>query len=149
MISEKSPLTDVIDWDERYLVYKTLIFITFILNFDTGVFPPAIQEISAELSLTYPQIAFIGNKTYLIFLGGVTYFGLCINTLYFSYLIKNYRAKPLLLSNLSINILACMGVTLSLNYYLFVFFRVIQGMTMGFYLTFTPLWVNKQAPDSK
>jgi MFS family permease len=22
-------------------------------------------------------------------------------------------------------------------------------MTMGFYLTYTPLWINKQAPDSK
>jgi MFS family permease len=55
----------------------------------------------------------------------VTYFGLCINTLYFSYLIKTFRPKALLLFNLSVNILACLGVTLSLNYYLFVFFRVV------------------------
>ncbi len=66
MILEKEPLQSTINWDERYLIYKTMIYITFILNFDTGVFPPAIQEISVELNLTYPQIAFIG-QIYLIF----------------------------------------------------------------------------------
>ena len=39
------PIIENIDWDKRRLLYKMLVYITMVMNFDTGVFPPAIKEI--------------------------------------------------------------------------------------------------------
>jgi MFS family permease len=67
------------------------------LNYDTGIIPAALININAELNISQEQIAYLGS---------IVYIGLCVSTLFASYIFKLFSAKYIIAIMIFLNSLA-------------------------------------------
>lgn len=82
-------------------------------------------------------------------MGTITNFGTCLMTIFYGTLNNYLPTKKLLVICLLLNVLSCIIITFSFNYIILVINRAIQGVTMGYYLIFNPIWINQNAPFEK
>jgi predicted MFS family arabinose efflux permease len=139
-MNEKTGLKDAGSfWSDRNSIFKVLVFVTMVFNIDTGVFPPVLKQITKDLGIDDIKVAFLGT---------VTNFGNCAITLVFSPLLKHVPINKLLLTSCLINILCCALITVSFDFYVLATCRFMQGLTMGIFGTYTPIWINRKAPHA-
>lgn len=70
--------------DLRLRIYILILLMNVMLNFDTGVIPGALVQISEELNFNSEQMAYLGSLVY-IGLSAATFFG--------SYMFHKFQAK--------------------------------------------------------
>lgn len=70
--------------DLRVRIYMLFILMNVFLNYDTGVIPGALVQISDELNFNSEQIAYMGALVYL---------GLCSATFFGSWMFHKFQAK--------------------------------------------------------
>lgn len=80
--------------DKRVRIYMLFMLMNVFLNYDTGVIPGALVQISDELNFNNEQIAYLGSFVYL---------GLCAATFFGSFLFHKYQAKWVLALMVLIN----------------------------------------------
>ena len=90
------------------------------MNFDTGVFPVAIDAIERDLSINKQEIALLGNLPFL---------GIFTVAIFVTYICKKLSVKRALYLALIFNIASCAMVTFSWNVALCGFGRYAQGLS--------------------
>ena len=55
----------LIDRKSNVRIYFLFLFMNIFLNYDTGVIPGALIQISEELNFNHEQIAYLGSFVYL------------------------------------------------------------------------------------
>lgn len=70
--------------DLRLRIYCLFIVMNVFLNYDTGVIPGALVQISEELDFNSEQMAYLGSFVYL---------GLCAATFFGSFVFQKFQTK--------------------------------------------------------
>lgn len=124
---------------------NTRIFILFLvlnllLNYDSGVIPASLLEISKELNFGYKEQSLLGSLVYL---------GLCSLSLFASPVISKFGAKLVLSFSCLLNALSCFAFAYSDKRLVLFTARFMMGATMAFLVIYGPVWVNNYSPSNK
>ena len=122
--------------------HRICIFIFFLLsnlflNYDTGVIPASLIEITKEINLDYSEQALIGSLVYL---------GLSCSSLFVSVIFSNYSPSKVCSSVLLLNCLSCFTFSLTSNKIILFVTRFLMGATEAFIVIYGPVWVNNYSP---
>ena len=122
--------------------HRICIFIFFLLsnlflNYDTGVIPASLIEITKEINLDYSEQALIGSLVYL---------GLSCSSLFISVIFSNYSPSKVCSSVLLLNCLSCFTFSLTSNKIILFVTRFLMGATEAFIVIYGPVWVNNYSP---
>ena len=122
--------------------HRTCIFIFFLLsnlflNYDTGVIPASLIEITKEINLDYSEQALIGSLVYL---------GLSFSSLFVSVIFSNYSPSKVCSIILLLNCISCFTFSLTSNKIILFSMRFLMGATEAFIVIYGPVWVNNYAP---
>ena len=122
--------------------HRTLIFIFFLLsnlflNYDTGVIPAALIEITKEINLDYTEQALIGSLVYL---------GLSFASLFVGYIFSKFSPSKVCSLVLLLNCLSCFIFSLTSIKIILFTLRFLMGATEAFIVIYGPVWVNNFSP---
>jgi MFS family permease len=122
--------------------HRNCIFIFFLLsnlflNYDTGVIPASLIEITKEINLDYSEQALLGSLVYL---------GLSCSSLFVSVIFSNYSPSKVCSSVLLLNCLSCFTFSLTSNKIILFVTRFLMGATEAFIVIYGPVWVNNYSP---
>ncbi len=122
--------------------HRICIFIFFLLsnlflNYDTGVIPASLIEITKEITLDYSEQALIGSLVYL---------GLSCSSLFVSVIFSNYSPSKVCSLVLLFNCLSCFTFSLTSNKIILFVMRFLMGATEAFIVIYGPVWVNNYSP---
>ena len=122
--------------------HRTLIFIFFLLsnlflNYDTGVIPAALIEITKEINLDYTEQALIGSLVYL---------GLSFASLFVGYIFSKFSPSKVCSLVLLLNCLSCFIFSLTSIKIILFTMRFLMGATEAFIVIYGPVWVNNFSP---
>ena len=147
--SQKKPLSKIIEvnenpsnpseinWPTRKKIFSLLLYVVIFTNFDTGVIPACVNQIEAEMSIGSIEIAALGS---------IPFFAISIASLLVSTIIKRYKSKKTLIFALIMNIIVCIGFSLSYNLFLLYVTRFLMGFTQAFWVIYAPVWTNHSSP---
>lgn len=121
---------------------KLRIFIFFLLaniflNYDTGVIPASLLEITKEIKLDFKEQALIGSLVYL---------GLSFASLFVSLIFNKYGPAKVCAWVLILNTLCCFVFSLSKIKYVLFACRFMMGVSEAFIVIYGPVWVNNYSP---
>ena len=122
--------------------HRTCIFIFFLLsnlflNYDTGVIPASLIEITREINLDYSEQALIGSLVYL---------GLSFASIFVSLIFTKYSPSKVCSVILLLNCLSCFTFSLTSIKIILFSMRFLMGATEAFIVIYGPVWVNNYAP---
>ena len=122
--------------------HRNCIFIFFLLsnlflNYDTGVIPASLIEITREITLDYSEQALIGSLVYL---------GLSFSSLFVSVIFSNFSPSKVCSIILLLNCLSCFTFSLTSKKIILFSMRFLMGATEAFIVIYGPVWVNNYAP---
>ena len=122
--------------------HRTLIFIFFLLsnlflNYDTGVIPASLIEITKEINFDYSEQALIGALVYL---------GLSFASIFVGMIFSRFGPSKVCSLILLLNCLSCFTFSLSSNKIILFCMRFLMGATEAFIVIYGPVWVNNYAP---
>ena len=123
--------------------HRTCIFIFFLLsnlflNYDSGVIPASLIEITKEINFNYSEQALICSLLYL---------GLSFSSLFVSLIFTKFGPSKVCSIILLLNCLSCFIFSLSSNKYVLFSMRFMMGATEAFVSIYGPVWVNNYAPS--
>ena len=121
---------------------RDCIFIVFLLsnlflNYDTGVIPASLIEITKEIHLDYSEQALIGSLVYL---------GLSFSSLFVSLIFSRYSPSKVCSIILLLNLISCFVFSFSSNKIILFSMRFMMGATEAFIVIYGPVWVNNYSP---
>ena len=122
--------------------HRNFIFIIFLLsnlflNYDTGVIPASLIEITKEIHLDYSEQALIGSLVYL---------GLSFSSIFVSLIFTKFGPSKVCSVILFLNIISCIIFSLSSNKIILFSMRFMMGATEAFIVIYGPVWVNNYSP---
>ena len=122
--------------------HRNCIFIFFLLsnlflNYDTGVIPASLIEITKEINFDYSEQALIGSLVYL---------GLSFASIFVSMIFQKFGPSKVCSLILLFNCLSCFTFSLSSNKTILFTMRFLMGATEAFIVIYGPVWVNNYAP---
>ena len=122
--------------------HRNCIFIFFLLsnlflNYDTGVIPASLIEITKEIRLDYLEQASIGSLVYL---------GLSFSSLFVTMFFQKYSPSKVCSVILLLNCLSCFIFSLTSTKIILFSMRFLMGATEAFIVIYGPVWVNNYAP---
>ncbi len=122
--------------------HRNIIFIFFLLsnlflNYDTGVIPASLIEITKEINFDYSEQALIGALVYL---------GLSFASIFVGMIFSSFGPSKVCSLILLLNCLSCFTFSLSSNKIILFCMRFLMGATEAFIVIYGPVWVNNYAP---
>ena len=122
--------------------HRNIIFIFFLLsnlflNYDTGVIPASLIEITKEINFDYSEQALIGALVYL---------GLSFASIFVGMIFSKFGPSKVCSLILLLNCLSCFTFSLSSNKIILFCMRFLMGATEAFIVIYGPVWVNNYAP---
>ena len=118
----------------RILVYCLLLLSIILINISSGLFPSSSIEIKNHLGISDFNFG-------LFFL--FSSLGKIAGSLLF-FTLKNINNRKILLMIItSINSLICIGFFLSKNFFIFLLFKLIMGITEMLIQIYTPMWIQQ------
>ncbi|CAI2361636.1 unnamed protein product [Moneuplotes crassus] len=124
--------------DLRVRIYILFLLMNVFLNYDTGVIPGALVQISDELSFNSEQMAYLGSFVYL---------GLCAATFLGHYVFHTYQAKWVISIMVFLNAICCFIFAYSTNMLMLYSCRFLIGFTQAFVVIYAPVWINEFSPS--
>lgn len=125
---------------ERKFVFRILIAINIILNYDSGVIPASLVQIQNEMDLTFTEKAALGSLVYL---------GLSAASLIVSPVFQRYSASRTLVFMLCLNCGFCLLFSFSHSVPVMYLGRLGMGFTQAFSVIYAPVWINEFSPKQK
>ena len=121
----------------RNIIFAIFLLSNLFLNYDTGVIPASLIEITKEIKLDYSEQALIGSLVYL---------GLSFSSVFVSLFFSNFSPSKVCSVVLLLNCLSCFIFSLSLNKRILFLMRFMMGVTEAFLIIYGPVWVNNYSP---
>ena len=121
----------------RNLIFGAFLFADLFLNYDTGVIPASLIEITKEIKLDYSEQALIGSLVYL---------GLSFSSIFVSLFFTKYSPSKVCSVALFLNCFSCFVFSFSSNKNVLFLMRFIMGITGAFLVIYGPVWVNNYSP---
>ena len=121
-------------------IFFLFLFTNFFLNYDSGVIPASLLQITQEISLDYTEQALLGSLVYL---------GVSATTLFASPVISKYGAKKVIVISIIVNSFSTFIFSVSKIKSILFSQRFFMGMSQAFLTIYGPVWVNNFAPKNK
>lgn len=123
--------------DKRVRIFALFLFMNVFLNYDTGVIPGALVQISEELDFNNEQVAYLGSLVYL---------GLCAATFFGSLMFHKFPAKWVIALMVLLNAVCCFVFAYSSQILVLYAARFILGFSQAFVVIYAPVWINEFSP---
>ena len=121
----------------RNCIYAVFLLSNLFLNYDTGVIPASLIEITKEIHLDYSEQALIGSLVYL---------GLSFASLFVSLIFSKFGPSKVCSIILLLNLISCFIFSFSSNKIILFSMRFMMGVTEAFIVIYAPVWVNNYSP---
>ena len=131
------PISDFIPQKHRYLIFAVFLVSDLFLNYDTGVIPASLIEITKEIELDYSEQALIGSLVYL---------GLSFASTFVSLFFTKFSASKVCSIILLLNCLSCFTFSFAKSKIILFLMRFLMGITEAFVVIYGPVWVNNYSP---
>ena len=125
---------------EKLFIFRILVSINIILNYDSGVIPASLLQIQDEISLSFTEKAALGSLVYL---------GLSVATLFVSPIFQRFPANKTLIVMLSLNCAFCLLFSFAYSLGVMYLGRLGMGFTQAFSVIYAPVWINEFSPKQK
>ena len=123
--------------DKRRLIFRIFLISDLFLNYDTGVIPASLIQITQEINLDYSEQALIGSLVYL---------GLSFASIFVGLIFANFSPSKVCSVILLFNCLSCFIFSLSSDKSILFLMRFLMGATEAFIVIYGPVWVNNFSP---
>ena len=122
----------------RNLIFAAFLLSDLFLNYDTGVIPASLIEITKEIELDYTEQALLGSLVYL---------GLSFASIFVSLIFTKYTPNKVCSVVLFLNSISCFIFSFSTRKRILFLARFIMGVTESFIIIYGPVWVNNYSPQ--
>ena len=123
--------------DKRKFIFRLFLLSDLFLNYDTGVIPAALIQITKEINLDYSEQAMIGSLVYL---------GLSFASVFAGLIFSKYSPKNVCSIILLLNCVSCLIFSFSSEKSVLFLMRFFMGVTEAFIVVYGPVWVNNFSP---
>ena len=121
----------------RNCIFAVFLLSNLFLNYDTGVIPASLIDITKEINLDYSEQALIGSLVYL---------GLSFSSIFVSLFFTKFSPSKVCSTILLLNLISCFIFSFSSNKIILFIMRFMMGATEAFIVIYAPVWVNNYAP---
>ena len=129
---------DNIPSSRRNIIFAVFLLSDIFLNYDTGVIPASLIEITKEIELDYSEQALLGSLVYL---------GLSFASIFVSLIFTKYTPNKVCSVVLFLNCISCFIFSFSIRKRILFLARFIMGVTEAFIIIYGPVWVNNYSPQ--
>ena len=129
---------DNIPSSRRNIIFAVFLLSDIFLNYDTGVIPASLIEITKEIELDYSEQALLGSLVYL---------GLSFASIFVSLIFTKYTPNKVCSVVLFLNCISCFIFSFSIRKRILFLARFIMGVTESFIIIYGPVWVNNYSPQ--
>ena len=136
-INSKIQEEPLITESKRKFIFKLFLLSDLFINYDSGVIPAALIQITKEINLDYSEQAMIGSLIYL----GFSFASIFAGLIFSKYSPKNVCAIILILNSVS-----CLIFSFSSDKNILFLMRFFMGATGAFISVYGPVWVNNFSP---
>ena len=123
--------------ERRSLIFKIFLLADLFLNYDTGVIPASLIQITKEIELDYSEQALLGSLVYL---------GLSFASVFAGLIFSKFSPSKICSLILLLNFLSCFVFSLSSEKSILFLMRFLMGATEAFIVVYGPVWVNNFSP---
>ena len=128
---------DQIPDKRRNLIFNIFLLSNLFLNYDTGVIPASLIQITKEINLVYSEQALIGSLVYL---------GLSFASIFTGLIFSRFSPSKVCSAILFLNVLSCFVFSFSSDKSILFLMRFFMGATEAFIVIYGPVWVNNFSP---
>ena len=121
----------------RNLIFSIFLLSDLFLNYDTGVIPASLIEITKEIELEYSEQALIASLLYL---------GLSFSSIFVGFIFSKFSPSKVCSIVLFINAVSSLIFSFSIKKPIIFLTRFLMGVTEAFLTVYGPVWVNNYAP---
>ena len=121
----------------RNLIFNIFLIANLFLNYDTGVIPASLIQITKEIKLDYSEQALIGSLVYL---------GLSFASIFVGLIFSRFSPSKVCSIILLLNCLSCFVFSVSAEKNVLFLMRFLMGATEAFIVIYGPVWVNNFSP---
>ena len=128
---------DEIPSHRRTIIFNIFLLSNLFLNYDTGVIPASLIQITKEIQLDYSEQALIGSLVYL---------GLSFASLFVGLIFARFSPSKVCSLILLLNCMSCFVFSISSVKNILFLMRFLMGATEAFIVIYGPVWVNNFSP---
>ena len=121
----------------RKLIFGIFLLSNLFLNYDTGVIPASLVEITKEIELDYSEQALLASFLYL---------GLSFSSIFVGFIFSRYSPSKICSIVLALNCLSCFIFSYENDKSILFSMRFAMGITEAFIVVYGPVWVNNYSP---
>ena len=121
----------------RNLIFSIFLLSDLFLNYDTGVIPASLIEITNEIDLDYSEQALIASLLYL---------GLSCSSFFVGFFFSKFSPSKVCSVALFINAISSLIFSFSSKNVFLFSTRFMMGVTEAFLTVYGPVWVNNYSP---
>lgn len=136
-LKTQEPDEVVIPPKKRNIIFKIFLLSDLFLNYDTGVIPASLIQITKEIDLDYSEQALIGSLVYL---------GLSFASVFVGFIFSKFSPSKVCSVILLLNCISCFIFSMSINKSILFTMRFLMGVTEAFIVIYGPVWVNNFSP---
>ena len=136
-LKTQEPDEVVIPPKKRNIIFKIFLLSDLFLNYDTGVIPASLIQITKEIDLNYSEQALIGSLVYL---------GLSFASIFVGFIFSKFSPSKVCSVILLLNCISCFIFSMSINKSILFTMRFLMGVTEAFIVIYGPVWVNNFSP---
>jgi len=136
-INNNSDVVPDIPAYRRNLIFSIFLLSDLFLNYDTGVIPASLIEITNEIDLDYSEQALIASLLYL---------GLSCSSFFVGFFFSKFSPSKVCSFALFINAISSLIFSFSSKNVFLFSTRFMMGVTEAFLTVYGPVWVNNYAP---
>jgi len=136
-INNNSDVVPYIPAYRRNLIFCIFLLSDLFLNYDTGVIPASLIEITNEIDLDYSEQALIASLLYL---------GLSCSSFFVGFFFSKFSPSKVCSIALFINAISSLIFSFSSKNVFLFSTRFMMGVTEAFLTVYGPVWVNNYSP---
>ena len=136
-LKTQEPDEVVIPPKKRNIIFNIFLLSDLFLNYDTGVIPASLIQITKEIDLDYSEQALIGSLVYL---------GLSFASVFVGFIFSKFSPSKVCSVILLLNCISCFIFSMSINKSILFTMRFLMGVTEAFIVIYGPVWVNNFSP---
>ena len=136
-INNNSDVAPDIPAYRRNLIFSIFLLSDLFLNYDTGVIPASLIEITNEIDLDYSEQALIASLLYL---------GLSCSSFFVGFFFSKFSPSKVCSASLFINAISSLIFSFSSKNVFLFSTRFMMGVTEAFLTVYGPVWVNNYSP---
>ena len=136
-LKTQEPDEVVIPPKKRNFIFNIFLLSDLFLNYDTGVIPASLIQITKEIDLDYSEQALIGSLVYL---------GLSFASIFVGFIFSKFSPSKVCSVILLLNCISCFIFSMSINKSILFTMRFFMGVTEAFIVIYGPVWVNNFSP---